>query len=103
MARSKKDKELFDMLRARGLRKKVAKTIASATGKQQSGGRVPAPVRNALGELQSAIGEVERRVTGKQSKRSEAAAKAARTRKRQAAKRSAAAKKGARTRARSGR
>ena len=71
VARSKKDQELFDMLRARGLRKKVANTIASATGKQ--------------------------------SKRSEAAAKAARTRKRQAAKRSAAAKKGARTRTKSGR
>ena len=102
MARSKRDKEFFDVLRARGLRKKAARTIASATGKK-SDGRLPKPLRNALGDLQSVIGEVEQRVSGKRSKRSEAAAKAARTRKRQKAKRSAAAKKGARTRAKAGR
>jgi hypothetical protein len=102
VARGKKEQELFDLLRARGLRKKAARTIAAATGKK-SDGRVPKPVRNALGDLQAVIGEVEQRVSGKQSKRSEAAAKAARTRKRQKAKRSAAAKKGARTRAKAGR
>ena len=102
MARSKRDKEFFDVLRARGLRKKAARTIARATGKK-SDGRLPKPVRKALGDLQSAIGDVEQRVSGKRSKRSEAAVKAARTRKRQKAKRSAAAKKGDPARAKAGR
>ena len=48
-------------------------------------------------------GEVEGRVSGKSGKRSEAAKKAARTRKAKQAKRSAAAKKAARTRAKAGR
>jgi hypothetical protein len=98
MARSKKEQELFDRLRARGLRKSVADNIAKATGKAGSG-RVPKPVRNAIGDLRSLASELEGRVTGKSSKRKEAAAKAARTRKRNAAKRSTAAKKGAKTRA----
>jgi hypothetical protein len=102
VARSKKEKELFDLLRARGLRKRVANAVAG-TAHKKNDGRVPKVVRNALGDLHAAIGEVEHRVTGKQSKRSQAAAKAARTRKRQQARRSAAAKKGARTRAKSGR
>lgn len=102
MARSKREKDLFDLLRARGLRKKAARTISGAVGRKNDG-RVPKPVRNALGDLHAVIGEVEQRVSGKLGKRSEAAAKAARTRKLQKAKRSAAAKKGARTRAKAGR
>ena len=101
MAKSKKERELFDLLRARGLRKKVASTVAGAANKKHDG-RVPKPVRSAIGDLQSAIAEVEGRVTGK-GKRSAAAKKAAQTRKRKAAKRSAAAKKGAKTRAKAGR
>jgi hypothetical protein len=98
MARSKREQELFDLLRARGLRKRVADNIAKAAGKTNNG-RIPKPVRNAIGDLQSLVGELEGRVTGRTKKRSEAAEKAARTRKRNAAKRSTAAKKGARTRA----
>jgi hypothetical protein len=98
MARGKREQELFDLLRARGLRKRVADTVASATAKA-NGGRVPKPVRDVLGDLHAAAGEIEHRVTGKSSKRSAAATKAARTRQRNAAKRSTAAKKGARTRA----
>jgi hypothetical protein len=98
MARSKKEQELFDLLRARGLRKRVADNVAKAAGRANNG-RIPKQVRNAIGDLQSLAGELEGRVTGKSSKRKEAAAKAASTRKRNAAKRSAAAKKGARTRA----
>jgi hypothetical protein len=97
MARSKREQDLFDMLRARGLRKRVADQVASAAGK--SNGRLPKSVQNVLGDLRSLAGDVEDRVTGKAGKRSEAAQKAARTRKRNATKRSAAAKKGARTRA----
>jgi hypothetical protein len=96
VARSKREQELFDLLRARGLRKQVARRISSAAGK--TNGSLPKPVRSALDDLAALSREVEDRVTGKASKRSEAAAKAARTRKRNAAKRSAAAKRGARTR-----
>jgi hypothetical protein len=104
MARSKREQELFDLLRARGLRKRVADTVASATAKgKQNNGRVPKQVRNVIGDLQTLVGELEGRVTGRSSKRKEAAAKAARTRKRNAAKRSAAAKKGAKTRAKASR
>lgn len=98
MAKSKREQELFDLLRARGLRKRVASNVASAASKANRG-RIPKPVRNALGDLQSLAAEIEVRVSGRAKKRSEAAAKAARTRKRQAARRSAAARKGARTRA----
>jgi hypothetical protein len=100
LARTKKEQELFDLLRARGLRKRVASSVANAAGKAD-GGRVPKQVRNVIGDLQALVGEVEDRVTGRASRRSAAAAKAARTRKRNAAKRSTAAKKGARTRAKS--
>ena len=100
MARGKREQELFDLLRARGLRKRVADRVAGATGKTNSG-RVPKSVRNVLGDLQAAVGEIENRVSGRSRARSEAASKAARTRKRNAAKRSAAAKKAARTRAKS--
>jgi hypothetical protein len=98
VARSKREQDLFDLLRARGLRKQVARTLSSAAGKS---GRLPKPVRNALDDLSGLTREVEERITGKAGKRREAAAKAARTRKRKAAKRSAAAKRGARTRAKS--
>jgi hypothetical protein len=102
MAKSKKERELFKLLRARGLRKRVARTLAG-TARKKKNRRVPKAARNALGDLQAVIGVVERRVTGTSAKRRDAAAKAARTRKRQQAKRSAAAKKAARTRAKAGR
>jgi hypothetical protein len=100
MARSKREQELFDMLRARGLRKRAADTISSAAAK--GNGKLPKSVRGALEDLRGLAGEVEDRVTGKAGKRKAAAEKAARTRKRNAAKRSAAAKKGAKTRAKAG-
>jgi hypothetical protein len=100
MAKTKREQELFDVLRARGLRKRVAKTIAATAGKKNHG-RVPKPVRGALGDLEAAIGEVQARVSGKSDRRKAAAKKAAATRKRKQAKRSASAKKAARTRAKS--
>jgi hypothetical protein len=99
MARSKQEQEIFDLLRARGLRKRVARTVAEAAGKAD--GSVPKVVRDVLGDLRSAAAELEDRVSGQAGKRSDAAKKAAQTRKRNAAKRSNAAKKGARTRAKS--
>ena len=101
MARSKREQEIFDMLRARGLRKRVADTISSAAAKT-NGKKLPKQARAALGDLKGLAAEVEDRVTGKAGKRKAAAEKAARTRKRNAAKRSAAAKKGAKTRAKAG-
>jgi hypothetical protein len=97
MAKSKRERELFDLLRARGLRKRVARTVAS--GADKADGRIPKQVRSALDDLQDVVTEVEGRVTGKGGKRSQAAQKAARTRKRKAQQRSAAAKKAARSRA----
>lgn len=89
MARRKKEQ-------ARGLRGRVAETVATRSRKNRSSSsKVPKPVQ-AVMDLAS---QVEDRVTGKSASRKKAAAKAARTRKRNAAKRSAAAKKGARTRA----
>jgi hypothetical protein len=89
---AKKDKDLFETLRARGLRTKVARAV---TDGGNSGEKA---ARKALGDLQSAADDIRARVTGSSS-RTEAALKAARTRKRKAAARSASAKKGAATRA----
>ena len=103
MARSKREQELFDLLRARGLRKRAADTVARATGKTKtSKGKLPKSARAALADLRGLASEVEDRVTGRSAKRKQAAQKAARTRKQKAAKRSAAAKRGARTRAKAG-
>jgi hypothetical protein len=98
VAKNKQERELFDLLRARGLRKSVARNVSRAASKAD-GSRVPKPVRNAVGDLRSLVSELEDRMSGKSARRSEAAQKAARTRQRNANKRSTAAKKGARTRA----
>lgn len=91
----KKDNDLFETLRARGLRTKVARAV---TDGGSSGEKA---ARKALGDLQSAAEDIRSRVTGatSTSSRAEAARKAARTRKRKAAARSASAKKAAATRA----
>jgi hypothetical protein len=98
MAKSKRDQDLLERLRASGVRKRAAKVIAEAT----DGRRKPAKqVRKALKDLGDAVSVAEDRVTGGPAKRKAAAKKAAATRKKNAAKRSASAKKGARTRAKS--
>ena len=76
---AKTETALFKSLRALGVRKKVA---------------------NAMADLSSVVGDVSDRLRHGPEKRSVAAKKAARTRKRKADKRSRAAKRGARTRAR---
>jgi hypothetical protein len=101
MAKSRQT-ELFETLRSRGLRKRVAASVSDAV----EGGRKRAKdpqrtVREVLADLKSATKEIEDRVPGGGSdKRKAAAKKSAATRRRNAAKRSAAAKKGAQTRAR---
>src|SRR4051812_36443709 len=98
MATKSKQDELFEMLRARGLRKRVARTLSDATA--TANGRTPKVVKDALGDLKSIASELEDRAKGGPAKRKAAAQKAARTRKRKASARSAAARKGAKTRAR---
>ena len=99
MARKSKQDEIFEMLRAKGLRKRVARSIAEATGKTSS--RTPKVLRNAASDLKALASDLEDRATGGPAKRKAAAKKAANTRKRKANARSTAAKKAARTRAKS--
>ena len=97
MPKNKQADNLFDHLRASGVRKKVAKAMADgANGK--SAKKAEALAQTALADLRSASDAIRDRVVNRDSNRREAAKKAARTRKRNAAKRSAAAKKGAATR-----
>src|SRR4051794_31875834 len=104
MARKKGNDDLFDILRARGLRKSVAKTIAEAQNGSKGGGRKAETLaRDALADLRAAGDAIRSRLIDDDgAKRSAAGKKAAATRKRNAAKRSTAAKKGAQTRAKSG-
>jgi len=95
-----KDAELFDKLRARGLRKSAANNLSKAFGRAHS--NPPSRgAKRAVAELRSLVDELEDRARGGPAKRKAAAKKAAATRKRKAKERSAAAKKAARTRARS--
>ena len=98
MAKRRFDEDLFNTLRARGLRKKVARTVAEAAGRTTGRKKPPKAVSSALKDLRSLVGEIEDRATGKPARRKAAARKAAQTRKRKAARRSQAAKKGAKTR-----
>jgi hypothetical protein len=98
MART--DNDLFDKLRARGLRKSAANNLAKAFGRADNSPPGKG-ARKAVSELRSLVDELEDRARGGPAKRQAAAKKAAATRKRKATQRSAAAKKGARTRARS--
>jgi hypothetical protein len=97
MARKSRQEELFERLRASGLRKRVARSLADATAK--ANGRTPKAVRGVADDLKSLARDLEDRATGGPAKRKAAAKKAAATRKRKALKRSAAAKKAAKTRA----
>ena len=95
-----KNKDLFDTLRAKGLRKKTASTLADAFAKAD--GSAPGRASHkAIADLKNVVAELEDRAKGGPAKRSAAAKKAAASRKRKATQRSNAAKKAARTRARS--
>ena len=93
---AKSETDLFKSLRARGVRKKIAKQMTRAT----SGAGKPKVATRAMADLSSVVGDVSDRLRHGPEKRSAAAKKAARTRKRKAHKRSQSAKRGARTRAR---
>jgi hypothetical protein len=96
MARDRKQEDLIDRLHADGIRKRVATTIAGARGGPKKGEK---QARALLDQLEDATAAIRDDILGGRRKRSEAAKKAAATRKRNAAKRSADAKKGAATRA----
>lgn len=101
MAKQQQKRDLAKTLRASGLRDRVARTVADATGRTRKG-KTPKVVTSTIENLKSAAAELEDRVGGGASRRSEAAKKGARTRKRKAAARSASARKGAQTRKRTG-
>ena len=94
---AKTDRHLFDTLRARGLRKSAANNLAKAFGKADKSPPSKGAKR-AVSELREIVSDLESRVGRTNRKRSEAAKKAAATRKRKADARSRAAKKAAETR-----
>lgn len=97
----KRDDDLFRLLRARGLREKVARAIASLEGNsRRAGSKGEKLASQTVEDLTSAAADIRKRVLRTDRRRGKAAAKAAQTRTRKAAKRSASAKKGAQTRAR---
>ncbi|HKP90348.1 MAG TPA: hypothetical protein VJT75_10280 [Thermoleophilaceae bacterium] len=87
------DPKVFRELRASGLRKRVARELA--TREKDAG----ALLNRRVKDLRAIAADIEDRAKRGPQKRSEAAKKAAKTRRRKAAARSQAAKKGARTRA----
>ncbi|HEV7750693.1 MAG TPA: hypothetical protein VGO71_04090 [Baekduia sp.] len=95
MANKSRQEELIDRLHANGLRKRVATAVTGGRGGRRKGEK---RAREVLKQLEAASDTIRDEVLGRATKRSEAAKKAARTRKRNADKRSAAAKKGAGTR-----
>ena len=94
---AKTDRALFDTLRARGLRKSAANNLAKAFGKADKSPPSKGAKR-AVSELRDIVTDLESRVGRTNRKRSEAAKKAAATRKRKADARKRAAKKAAETR-----
>ena len=92
---SNRDTDLFRALRAAGLRKKVAHAVTDATRKIRPGEQSKLLVRT-IENLHTAAAEIERRRDG--NKRTEAAKKAAQTRKRKATARSTVADTAAKTR-----
>jgi hypothetical protein len=87
------DPKVFKELRASGLRKRLARDVAAA---DRRAGDV---LRGTVKDLRALAADLEDRAKRGPEKRSEAAKKAAKTRRRKAQARSTAAKKAARTRA----
>ena len=94
---SKQQQDLFDVLRSSGIRKKVARGLSKTAGKESP--KRSRELSAAAEQLRKAAATLDGHAVD--PRRSQAAKKAARTRKRNAAQRSEAAKRGARTRARS--
>ena len=94
------DDDLFTLLRARGLRKSIARSVAALEGNsRRAGAQGEKLARQTVENLTAAADDIRKRVLRRDRSRSQAASKAGQTRKRNVAKRSAAARKGAQTRA----
>lgn len=92
-------KDLTRTLRARGLRKKLAKQIGQLEGnRRREGAEGEDMARQTAKDLEVAASEIRERVLAGDPKRRAAGRKAAETRKRNAAKRRASARRGANTR-----
>src|SRR5436190_19344048 len=98
----KGNNDFFSSLRAQGLRKSLAKTLADLESSGRgTRGNAEKLGRRAITDLRSAADSIEKALNiGGSGTRSSAARKGATTRKRAATKRSSAAKKGAATRSR---
>lgn len=94
----KRERKLYDRLRAGGVRKKSAKVASKTASKLDGKGRVPKALKGAIGDLRGALDQLEGHVEAHERKA--AGRKAARTRRRKAEQRSAASRKAARKRAR---
>jgi hypothetical protein len=99
MAKRRPDKELYDRLRNSGVRKKVAKQASRAL--PDKGSPSVKAAERVADDLSAAASDIRDLITRGPQKRSEAAKKAARTRKKNKAERSAAAKKAAKSRKKS--
>jgi hypothetical protein len=99
MAKTHND-ELFDLLRQRGLRKKLARSIAALDGNsRRAGAKGEELARKTAEDLDLAAEDIRKRILRSDPKRTQGARKAAQTRARKASKRTASAKKAAQTRA----
>jgi hypothetical protein len=96
VAKTKRDKNLYDRLRKGGVRKKVATRVSEALPRK--GRKKPSRAERVADQLSAAAESIRDRAGGGSRKRSKAAKKAARTRKANVAKRRSAARK--RTKAR---
>ncbi len=93
-------RDLTDVLRGLGVRKKLAKQVGKLDGnKRRTGAKGERRARQAADDLTAASKEIRARVLTEDPKRRAAAKKGAQTRKRHSAKRRASAKRGAATRA----
>jgi len=99
MAKKSRTDDLFEALHAKGVRKRVAKTISRLDPNPSASTKARRRAEGVLDDLRGAVKEVEGRLTG-DAKRKQAAKKAAATRRRNAQARSRTAKKGAATRTR---
>jgi hypothetical protein len=97
MAKTKPDKDLYGRLRSSGIRKRVAKLAAEAL--PAKGQKKPARAHRLADQLTAAAETLRERAGDRTRKRSNAAKKAAQTRKAKARQPSRSAKRGARARA----
>ena len=97
MAKVQGSKKLYGQLRASGVRKKVAKELATLPEIASHGTRTPKAVRDAVGRLDDVVSELQKHT--RRANRKAAGRKAARTRGAKAERRSRAAKRAARSRA----